>query len=247
MKRRIQNVNVLIWCYFIIVETLAIVFDSLSSIFDIIFGAHTVIASIILVVLNITVVRSMSNQTLNIKRTVGRENVVVIQNAFNREKLVTQTSIIMVAVFEICTWPFIIISCVTYGMRKVAEIFDIEILLWVYFMCNTLVSVNSIVNPFLHAWCLPKYQKTFQYLFIQLRKRLCVSHTQHHTNKSPQFSTTDGNQNTPNSTNKHSLPNHENTIESPATKQAVGISAISSDVREHFYRKDDHSTENTWL
>ena len=131
-KRRIRNVNVLIWCYFITTETLAIVFDSLSSIFDIILGAHSVIASIILVVLNVTAVRSMSNQALNIKRTVGTENVVAIQNAFNREKAVARTIVIMVVVFQICFLPFLINLFVIYGMEKVTDISDIKIVISVY-------------------------------------------------------------------------------------------------------------------
>ena len=248
-KTRIRNVNVLIWCCFIIYETLTIVFGSQSKIFDIIYAAHSAMAPIILVIFNIAVVRAMSKQALNIKRTVGSENVVVIQNAFNREKVVTKTIFIISVVFQICSWPFIIIFSVTCGLQNVTDIFDVEIILWVHFVCIFLVCANSLMNPFLYAWRLPKYRKAFQHFLIQLRKRPCISHAQLHTNKSLQLSTTESKQNTlaPDSI-KLSLPHHNNAIESSTTKQAVcNPTFSSSDIQEQLCRIDGHSTENTWL
>ena len=101
------------------------------------------------------------------------------------------------------------------------------------------------MNPFLYAWRLPKYRKAFQHFFIQLKKRLCNSDAQPHTNNSPQFLTTEHKQNTPDSFNMHSLPHHENSISS-TNKQVVGSSALRN-VQEHFYRIEGNSTENTWL
>ena len=73
----------------------------------------------------------MSNQALNIKRTVGTENVVAIQNAFNRGKAVTRTIVIMVVVFQICFLPFLINLFVIYGMEKVTDISDIKIAIYI--------------------------------------------------------------------------------------------------------------------
>ena len=227
-KKKMRYVNVFIWCYISIPGTIAKVFDSFSSILDIISAAHTIIASIVLVVLNIMVVRSMREQALKIRRTFDPENAVVIQNAFNRDKVVTKTTVVMVVVFQICFWPFVIVSCFVTGMREVTDLHDIKVILCVYFICSVLLFANSLLNPFLYALRLPKYQKTFKYFLIQLRKHFYISSAQHHTNKLPHLPTTEDMQNTQDSSNKHSLQHHEGTIGPSITKQRLASSDFGS-------------------
>ena len=159
-KRRIRIVNVLIWGCCISVGMLIMVSNAFNLVFDIFTVTNYVIASIALVVLNTAVIRSVHKQALNLKRTVISENVLALQNVLHREKAVAQTIYVLVAVFEICICPSIIFYSVVVPMREVTDLYDLKIFLWVYFMSTVLVFANSLVNPFLYAWRLPKYRKT---------------------------------------------------------------------------------------
>ena len=247
-KKKMRYVNVFIWCYCPIAGTLAKVFDSFSSVLDIVFSAHVMIASIVLVLLNITVARSMREQALKIRRAVDPENAVVIQGAFNREKVVTQTIVVMVVVFQICLWPFAIVSCFANGMQEMPDLHVKKVILWMYFMCLVLVFSNSFMNPFLYAWRLPKYQKTFKHFLIQLRKCFPISNAQTRSDQPPDLQSTKDIQMTQDSINKHSLQHHEGTISFPTTKHRLTSSAFgSSSFQEHTYRIGGDEVGDTWL
>ena len=158
-------------------------------------SVHLVIASIILAVLNVAVIRSVRTQAFNIKNAVDSENVVIIKNAFSREKAVTQTLVIMVVAFEICSWPFIIISSIAHRALEVTNLNDFKVYLWMYFLSHTLVLANSLMNPFLYAWRLQKYRKALRYIIYQLKNNIFGSETQTQSN-SQQLSTIEDNNKT---------------------------------------------------
>ena len=80
-------INFCIWCYFIALGILAAVYECLHSVYDMITTIYSVIASTYLAVLSRAVIPSVHSQALIIKRTVDSENLIVLQNAFNRDKL----------------------------------------------------------------------------------------------------------------------------------------------------------------
>ena len=176
-KRKIRIAIICIWCYFLFAGILSVVFESYKLIIDTLFTGHLAVPSIIVVVLNIAAIRSIHNQRLNVKRDVGSENSLVLQNAFSREKTVTQT-IIMVVAFEICLLPFTILSSIADRIRNRTNLHDYKTFIWFYFLSNTLLVANSLMNPFLYAWRLPKYRKAFQYILSQLKKKLFISQVQ---------------------------------------------------------------------
>ena len=229
-KKRIRNVNIFIWCSFIMYGTLSIVFDTVFSVFDIVAAAYFVVVSTILAVLNVVLIRSVHNQALKIKRTVDSENVAVLKNAFHREKAVTKTVCVMVAVFELCLWPLTITTVIVIAMRDVTDLDNIAIKLWVYFSSKTLVFANSLMNPFLYAWRLPKYSKTFQYFLIRLTRICCTSVEQHEVNTSLRLPATQDNQNTPASFSFPSPAHHNTAIGSASstTAQTVCSSAFNN-------------------
>ena len=176
--RKIRIAIICIWCYFLFAGILLVVFESYKLIIDTLFAGHLAVPSIIVVVLNIAAIRSIHNQRLNIKRNVGSENSLVLRNAFNREKTVTQTVIIMVVAFEICLLPFTILSKMADRILNRTNLHDYKTFIWFYFLSNTLLVANSLMNPFLYAWRLPKYRKAFQYILSQLKKKLFISQVQ---------------------------------------------------------------------
>ena len=246
-KRRIRIANVLIWCYGIITGTLALS-DAYISVVDIIGAAHSILISIVLVVLNIAVIRSVHNQSLHIKRIVDSENSVLFQNAFNREKAVTKAIVIVLVVSQICFWPYAIISSVVNGMRKQTDLHDAGIILWIYFLFITLVFANSFINPFLYAWRLPKYKKAFQHFLIQFKKSLSFSEEAPPSTASPHLPTTGNNQNSPVSHNFPSSVSTKSTICSSSTKQTVSRPDFRDGLpQEYGHSIDGDDTENTWL
>ena len=197
-KRKIRIAIVCIWCHFIlgaIIWSLLQPYKSYKLPLDVMVSVHLVIASIILAVLNVAVIRSVRTQAFNIKNAVDSENVVIIKNAFSREKAVTQTLVIMVVAFEICSWPFIIISSIAHRALEVTNLNDFKVYLWMYFLSHTLVLANSLMNPFLYAWRLQKYRKALRYIIYQLKNNIFGSETQTQSN-SQQLSTIEDNNKT---------------------------------------------------
>ena len=171
--------------------------DDLNSVVDIIGAAQSILISIVLVVLNIAVIRSVDNQSLHIKRIVDLENSVLLQNAFTREKAVTKAIVIVLVVYQVCFWPYVINWSIVNGMRKLTDLHDSGIILWIYFLFTTLVFANSFINPFLYAWRLPKYKKAFQHFLILLKKSLSFSEEAPPSTASPHLPATGNNQNSP--------------------------------------------------
>ena len=246
-KRRMRILNALIWCYGIITGTLAL-FDAINSNFDIIGTAHLVFVSIILLVLNMEVIRSVHNQSLHIKRIVDSENSVLLQSALKREKAVTKAIVIVVVVFQICFWPYVILPFIVKGIRKVTDLHAAGIILWIYFFFNSLVLANSFINPFLYALRLPKYKKAFQHFLIRWKKSLSSSEERSASTASPHLPTTENNQNSPVSHNFPSFVSTKSTICCTSTKQAVSRSDFSDGLpQEYVHSIDGDNTENTWL
>ena len=188
-KKKVRNVNICIWISCISFALPTLLFENYETsdvILTNISAAHTTIASIALAVLNIAVIRSVRTQSLNIKRTVDSENRVVLQNAFNREKTVTRITLTMVVAFEICVFPYVVV----WAANAYFFMTDLQvkgILLWVSHLVEVLVFANSLINPFLYVWRLPKYRKAFQYILNQIKKKACNCPAQPEANESRDF------------------------------------------------------------
>ena len=177
-KRKLRIVNICIWIYCISFGLPTMLFESFHTyytIFITISCAHMAIVSVALAVLNIAVVRSVRTQALNIKRTVDSANLVVLQNAFSREKAVTRITLTMVVALEICLFPYIILSSIDqYFLKETTNLNVKEIFLWIFNLVKVLVFANSFINPFLYAWRLPKYRKVFQYILNHIKKQVVI-------------------------------------------------------------------------
>ena len=196
-KKKTRIAIVCTWCYFFFAGIMWTMLPFNKSLLDIIVSAHMAIASILLAVLNVAVIRSVRTQAFNIKNAVNSENPAVIQNAFKREKAVTQTIVLMVTAFKICFWPHTIVLFISNNMLKLTDLHDFKIFLWMYFVSDILVFANSLMNPFLCAWRLQKYRKAFRYTLVQLKKNICDSKVQTRSKNPRQLPDIEHNHNTP--------------------------------------------------
>ena len=237
-KRKLRIVNICIWICCIsfgLPTMLTESYDTFFTIFITISSAHTAVASVALAVLNIAVILSVRTQASQIKRTVDSENQLVLQNAFNREKAVTRITLTVVVAFEICLLPYMTISA------AINEYFvEMTETLWVFNLVKVLVFANSLMNPFLYAWRLPKYRKAFQYILNQIKKNVFNSAAQPAANESRDFVSFQ---------DLVSVTNHKSMAVLPKTPQPVCSSVKNvTDIKEHNnIVKDDESIENTKL
>ena len=228
-EKKIRFAIICIWCYFLFAGILFAVLFSHNLTSYIILTAHFAIPTVIVVVINIAAIRSMHNQRLNIKRNFGSENSLLLQNAFNREKTFTQTVSIMVVAFEICLLPFVVLSSIADKILSTTNLHDYKTFIWFYFLSNTLLLSNSLVNPFLFAWRLPKYRKAFQCILNKLKKKLFISQVQPQSNSSLQLPVITHNHVTLYSLNPPSLVQRDNNMKI-LRQEAVSCSNTRNEV-----------------
>ena len=173
-KKKSRNVNILIWIYVIIFVLCSAMFGIKSLVSHILAISHLGIILLVLFVLNIAVVHSVRIQGRKLKIMVDSKNSVVIQTAFKREKAVTQTTGVMVVAFLICILPFTTFASFRFSPKE-DDVAVKEILLWMYFTGLILVYLNSLMNPFLYAWRLPKYRKAFRCIFNRIKSKISPS------------------------------------------------------------------------
>ena len=238
-KRKVRNACICIWIYCISSVLLSMVLENYNArVYTIAGRAHTVTVAVALAVLNILVIRSVRAQASSIKRTVDSENLVVLQNAFNREKAVTRITVTLVVACEVCIIPYVILLAAnSYFLKGITDLYVKKILLWVYHLAKVLLFANSLLNPFLYVWRLPKYRKSFKYILNQIKKKLCNCTAQPES-KAPRKSFQV----------RPSVANHRCVVLSPETTEPRCSSVKDiADFEEHLNSNNYQLIENTKL
>ena len=167
-KPRVRIVIASTWFYFV---GLAIIltFFPLKGIIkqDFIFNCHGVVTFAGLVITCSIVIRALHKQSNAMKHLSGSCNTLRI--TVQREKKVTNGSIIITVVFIACFVPFFICQLMEY-FCTICSIKYPEVLMVFRIVALLLVVINSMVNPYIYAYRLPKYFQAFKYLG---KKLLC--------------------------------------------------------------------------
>ena len=167
-KRRVTIVITFTWLYFIGLSTVLTFYLPEGTIRrDFIFNCHGLVAFVGLVINCGIVIHPLRKQSNAMKHLCGSSNT--LRNIVEREKKVTGGTVIITAVFIACFLPFFIYQlldifcfiCWT-SYSDVSIVFGTVALL--------LVVINSMVNPYIYAYRLPKYLHAFKYLG---KKLLC--------------------------------------------------------------------------
>ena len=171
-KKKIRNTNILMWISAVIQAATILITQCSRTSFIIITGTHVAMAVVLLTVLNIAMIFAAQSQATHIKKTVDLNNRVILENAFAREKAVTRTSAIMIVAFQACLLPYAVVVFGWSLFKDRTYMYAFEGLLWFHHVAVILAILNSLMNPFLYAWRLPKYRKAFQCIFTLVKEKV---------------------------------------------------------------------------
>ena len=169
-KQRIRIVIVFTWLYFTGLSIILWLFlpkgkGEVKQAF--IFNCHGVVTFVGLVITCSIVIRALHKQCNAMKHLSGNCNT--LRNIVEREKKVTKVSITITVVFIACFVPFFVCQLVQF-FCVICWINYPDILIVFRIVALLLVVINSMVNPYIYAYRLPKYLEAFKYLG---KKLLC--------------------------------------------------------------------------
>ncbi|XP_032223042.2 trace amine-associated receptor 1 [Nematostella vectensis] len=159
-RKKSYLVVVCIWVY-CVAAIISLRFIGKSYLRNIIFCLHIDIAIVVSVVLFACVLYSLRKQT----KTLQSFNVdrTVTLRAVKREKKVTKTMGLMLAVFILCTLPWFVMMQMLPLCKTCQR--NMDKLIWAFKLTFVLFQANCALNPFLCAWRLPKYNAALKAIF----------------------------------------------------------------------------------
>ena len=161
-KPRTRSVIAFTWFYFVGLAIILTLFPPRGTIKqDFVFNCHGMITFVGLVVTCSIVISALHKQTNAMKHLSGNCNT--LRSIIEREKKVTKVTIILTVVFIACFVPFFIYQLLEY-FCAVCSIKYPEVLMVFRMVALLLVLINSMVNPYIYAYRLPKYLQAFKYL-----------------------------------------------------------------------------------
>lgn len=158
-KRRSYSTVFFIWLYCSVL-VLGLRFIGKNYIRNILFCLHVDLAVIVSVALFCCIMRSLHRQTLCLQSLNVMQ--VIAARSIHRERKVTKTMGLMLAVFLICTLPWFLLMQILPLCSACKQ--NLDVLIWVFKLCFVLFQANCAFNPFLCAWRLPKYRAAISYL-----------------------------------------------------------------------------------
>lgn len=166
----IKKVRAAIICISLYSLLLAVLYGSLfeTSFFltNTIFLGIILSSFVVIVVIYITLLVSLSKQSISLKKVTDSQNV--LSHAVQRQKKVTNTTIVIITTFGVCFLPwvlcfFLFSLCGSCSLRALAIAIP---------YVSSLMYLNSLVNPFIYAYCLPKYKQAFKHFRTKPRDTL---------------------------------------------------------------------------
>ena len=167
-KQRVRIVVVFTWLYFVGLAAIFWNFSLKGTIKqDFIFNCHNVVAFLGLVINCGIVIHALRKQS-NAMKHLG-ECSTALRNIVEREKKVTKETIMITLVFIACFVPFFISQLLEYFCAICWTNFP-EVLIVYRNVALLIVLINSMANPYIYAYRLPKYLEAFKHLG---KKLLC--------------------------------------------------------------------------
>ena len=161
-KRRVRIVIAFTWLYFLGLAVVLSIFPPNGTINqDFIFNCHGLVAFVGLVINCGIVVPSLRKQSDAMKHLCGSSNT--LRNIVEREKKVTRGTVIITVVFIACFVPFFVYQILEY-FCVICWINNLDAITVYRIVALLFVLLNSMVNPYIYAYRLPKYLQAFKHL-----------------------------------------------------------------------------------
>lgn len=164
-KKKTRIVSVCIWGYSVFLGVLIAFLRNRFQLYGLIISAHITLTFLVLVILNTMLVFSVRKQG-NLLKQLSPTNASPLRNVYEREKKVTRAVFIIITVFQVSFWPYIIMSVLLYECHACSDY--VRLLAWLYHFAAVVVNLNSLVNPFLYGWSVPKYREALRH-FVKSR------------------------------------------------------------------------------
>jgi len=164
LRRHQEKVTIwciVIWPYSCIYMAYLTVLRELNHpivIINILSGTHTILPSFISVIFYIRIYFALRN---NRKRAcVLDDSGQIVANAYRRERNMTKAMMAVLGLFLLCITPWFLLyqvigACPTCSEHTSVEIYPFAIFDYIFLL-------NSLLNPFLYAWRLPKFRSAFK-------------------------------------------------------------------------------------
>ena len=170
-KRRVRIAILCVWGY---VAVFATVFGILF-VMNVVYWIHFVVVFFAVQINYTTLLYSVHKQSRLLMKTTDSE--VTLRNALLREKKVAKAIHPIMVIYSICLIPsstcfFLLFVCKTCS-------FDVNQMAWAFLLTLSLLPLNSLINPFLYAYRLPKYKQSFEHFFKKCKcpslRDCCIS------------------------------------------------------------------------
>lgn len=163
-KKRVLVWSLIIWSYsgaYMAYRTVLRELNRSTVIINIISGVHTLLPSIVSVVLYFSLyyaVRKYRKRASSLDES-GR----IVLNAYKRERNMTKAVLVALGLFLVCVSPWFILyqiigACPTCDEHRSVEMYLFAIFYYIF-------ALKSLFNPFLYAWRLPKFRIVFKNMF----------------------------------------------------------------------------------
>lgn len=171
-KKKALVISLCIWGYSTMLGVLVAFLRNKFQLYGLIVSSHIMLSFCALLVLNAIGIVSVRKQGKFLKDADSSSvNENSLRIVYEREKKVTRAVFIVIAAFQITFLPYIIMSILLFKCFSCREY--VNLLAWLYHFATVMVNVNSLLNPFLYGWRVPKYRQALKYFMnIGIRKNV---------------------------------------------------------------------------
>ena len=126
---------------------------------NMIFLGHVLFSFVVLFVNYTVLICSFRNQSSQVREMSKSQRSS--KGALRRQKNVTSAILVILTAFKICFLPWVL----SFLLLSTCRVCSLRTLVKAFSFGTSLMYFNSLINPFLYAYRLPKYKQAFKYLF----------------------------------------------------------------------------------
>ena len=160
--KKVRIAMVCVWVYSLLHGVLyGSLFDSNFFLTNTVFLGSILITFLIMLVIYAVLTWSVRKQSAYLKGISDSQSA--LKNAIERQKKVTSTIFVILSAFKIGFFPYV----VCFLLLSLCNACNLQVLAVALPYASWLMYINSLVNPFIYAYNLPKYKQAFKFLMTE--------------------------------------------------------------------------------